>query len=190
MGDRPLKRPKGRRRLPVAIACLLAVLSQTIGAGPSVADVSNAGGGASCADLTGLSLPDTKITSGELIPAGDYVDPEGRRHRDLPEFCRVTAAVAPSLRFEVWMPTTTWNDRFLGVGNGGFAGNISYPAMASALSAGYATASTDTGHSNGDSTNSWISNQAQLEMWGRTSIHLMGDVARERQRMLVREKQS
>ena len=33
-----------------------------------------------------------------------------------------------------------------GVGNGGWAGSISYPALAAALAAGYATASTDTGH--------------------------------------------
>jgi feruloyl esterase len=35
------------------------------------------------------------------------------------------------------------------VGNGAWAGSISYPAMATALAAGYATASTDTGHSGG-----------------------------------------
>ena len=33
------------------------------------------------------------------------------------------------------------------VGNGGWAGTISYPAMAQALARGYATTSTDTGHS-------------------------------------------
>ena len=33
------------------------------------------------------------------------------------------------------------------VGNGGWAGTISYGALASALAQGYATASTDTGHS-------------------------------------------
>ena len=41
---------------------------------------------------------------------------------------------------------TGWNGRLQVVGNGGFAGTISYAAMARALAAGYATASTDTGH--------------------------------------------
>jgi feruloyl esterase len=54
--------------------------------------------------------------------------------------------VAPAINFEVWMPVADWNGRFQGVGGGGYAGVISYPAMAVALRQGYATASTDTGH--------------------------------------------
>lgn len=157
----------------VGIASLLALSLQIFGAPPSSADVHTDAGGTRCENLTELSVPDTEITAAELVPAGDYTDATGRVHRDLPEFCRVAASVAPSLTFEAWIPSSTWNERFLGVGNGGFAGNISYSAMAPALTAGYATASTDTGHSNSDTTNSWISDPTQLEMWGRTSIHLM-----------------
>ena len=43
-----------------------------------------------------------------------------------------------------------WNGKFQFVGNGGWAGIISFPAMASALQEGYATASTDTGHKGGN----------------------------------------
>ena len=50
------------------------------------------------------------------------------------------------------MPTDDWNGKFQAVGNGGWAGVISYPAMASAVREGYATASTDTGHKGGDAT--------------------------------------
>ncbi|MEI7057086.1 tannase/feruloyl esterase family alpha/beta hydrolase [Nocardioides sp. CCNWLW239] len=160
-------------RVLVGIASLFALGLQVVGAAPSAAGADTAAGGARCEELTELAVPETEITVSELVPAGDYVDAEGTVHRDLPEFCRVAARVDPSLKFEVWIPSTTWNERFLGVGNGGFAGNISYSAMAPALSAGYATASTDTGHSRSDSSNSWISDPTQLEMWGRTSIHLM-----------------
>ena len=45
------------------------------------------------------------------------------------------------------MPVSNWNGKFQGVGGGGFAGIISYGPMAGALLNGYATASTDTGHS-------------------------------------------
>ncbi len=45
------------------------------------------------------------------------------------------------------MPVANWNGKFQAVGGGGFAGVISYGAMATALGRGYATASTDTGHS-------------------------------------------
>jgi feruloyl esterase len=44
------------------------------------------------------------------------------------------------------MPASGWNGKFQGVGNGGWAGSISYPALRAALAGGYATASTDTGH--------------------------------------------
>ena len=69
----------------------------------------------------------------------------------LPAFCRVAASLTPSsdsdIRIEVWLPDTgNWNGKFQAVGNGGWAGTITYPAMATALAAGYATTSTDTGH--------------------------------------------
>lgn len=39
-----------------------------------------------------------------------------------------------------------WNGKFEGLGNGGLAGTISYSSMAPGLQRGFATASTDTGH--------------------------------------------
>lgn len=47
---------------------------------------------------------------------------------------------------EIWLPASGWNRKFQAVGNGGWAGVISYNAMAEALHDGYATSSTDTGH--------------------------------------------
>jgi len=69
----------------------------------------------------------------------------------LPAFCRATVTLTPSsdsdIKIEVWLPdSATWNGKFEAVGNGGWAGTIAYPAMATALAAGYATTSTDTGH--------------------------------------------
>jgi tannase/feruloyl esterase len=111
----------------------------------------------SCEGLISLSLPDTTITLAQLIAAGEFALPAGERasgatsrFKDLPAFCRISATLKPStdsdIRIEVWMPTSGWNGKFQGVGNGGWAGSISYPALAAALAAGYATASTDTGH--------------------------------------------
>jgi feruloyl esterase len=56
------------------------------------------------------------------------------------------------INIEVWMPTTGWNNKLLAVGNGAWAGTISYAAMAPGLAAGYATTSTDTGHTGGQAT--------------------------------------
>jgi feruloyl esterase len=72
----------------------------------------------------------------------------------LPAHCRVAATLRPSsdsaIDIEVWMPAENWNGKFQAVGNGGWAGTISFPAMATALQEGYATASTDTGHKGGN----------------------------------------
>ena len=114
-----------------------------------------------CEGLKGLSLPDAKITAVELMPAGPYkpdikAPPSGPPQPQimLPAYCRVAATLSPSsdsnIEMELWLPTENWNGKFQAVGNGGFAGTISYSAMALALQEGYATASTDTGHKGGN----------------------------------------
>ena len=96
-----------------------------------------------CETLTSLSLTNTTITEATSVAAGAFGS-------DLPPFCRVVARSAPTadsnIKFEVWMPIAGWNGKFLGVGNNGFGGEISYPLMKEPLARGYATASTDTGH--------------------------------------------
>jgi len=66
----------------------------------------------------------------------------------------VAAVLKPSsdsqIEVEVWLPSENWNGKFEAVGNGGWAGAVSFAAMASALQEGYATASTDTGHKGGN----------------------------------------
>src|SRR5215831_1595293 len=82
--------------------------------------------------------------------AGAPANPPPNPYKSLPAFCRVQLTDRPTsdsdIKIEVWMPQNGWNGKFQGVGNGGWAGVISYSAMASAVGAGYATASTDTGH--------------------------------------------
>jgi feruloyl esterase len=115
---------------------------------------------ASCEGLTSLTLPDATITSAQSVAAGQFSPPAGRSgapnaagYQDLPAFCRVSATLRPSsdsdIRVEVWLPATGWNGKFQAVGNGGWAGVISYRELSEALRRGYATASTDTGHIGG-----------------------------------------
>jgi len=116
----------------------------------------------SCESLTSLRLPQATITSAETVPAGAFVPPQqgrgagaaaaeaSRLYSALPSFCRVAATLTPSsdsdIKIEVWLPTSGWNGKFQAVGNGGWAGVISYSALAAAVDGGYASASTDTGH--------------------------------------------
>jgi feruloyl esterase len=102
-----------------------------------------------CESLRLASLQDTLITTAEVVPAGTFTPPTGAAQQNLPEFCRIAGQIRnhPTSRimFEVWLPTTIPNKRFVQVGNGGFAGSIQYGAMATRLREGYATASTDDG---------------------------------------------
>jgi len=108
----------------------------------------------SCESLSSLALPNTSITLAQMVPAGAFTlpgtGPAAPQFSQLPTFCRVAATLTPSsdsdIKIEVWMPAADWNGKFQAVGNGGWAGTISYGALASALQEGYATASTDTGH--------------------------------------------
>ena len=112
-----------------------------------------AGFGASCEGLASFALPQAKITMAQVVPAGAFAPPTGRPdpYRTVPEFCRVAATLTPSsdsdIKVEVWLPTAGWNRKLQVVGNGGWAGTISYSALAEGVRGGYATASTDTGHS-------------------------------------------
>jgi feruloyl esterase len=112
-----------------------------------------------CERLAKIALPDTTITLAEAVVAGAFTPPSNGPNApqpltSLPVFCRVAAVVKPSpdshIEMEVWLPAESWNGKFEAVGNGGWAGVISYAAMASALREGYATASTDTGHKGND----------------------------------------
>ena len=112
----------------------------------------------SCGDLAKLALPDTTITSAAVVTAGAFKAPTGSAaaqlaYAGLPEFCRVAATLRPTgdsdITIEVWLPASEWNGKFQAVGNGGWAGSITYSALAAALADGYATASTDTGHTGG-----------------------------------------
>src|SRR5205814_5133304 len=86
------------------------------------------------------------------------------------------ATLAPSsdsdIKVEGWLPTDGWNGKFQAVGNGGWAGTISYPALAQAVAAGYAGASTDTGHA-GNSGAFALGHPEKLVDFGYRSVHEM-----------------
>jgi feruloyl esterase len=116
---------------------------------------------ASCDSLAGLKLQDANVTASSVVAAGAFKPATGSAapYKDLPEFCRVEGVIQPSadshIEFEVWMPVSGWNNRYLGVGNGGFAGSIYYGGLASGLKAGYAVSSTDTGHKGSSTDAAW-----------------------------------
>ena len=131
---------------------------------------------ASCEDLAKLALPDAAITLAQAVPAGTFTPPVGPPLRELPAFCRVALLMKPSadshIEAEVWLPGSGWNGKFQGIGNGGFAGAISFAGMAAELARGYATASTDTGHKAGGTDAAWALNHPEkIVDFGYRAVH-------------------
>ena len=114
----------------------------------------------SCASLSKMVFADATIDKAESVAAGDFTvtsalpGARAQTFKALPAFCRVVATLKPTadsdIKVEVWLPAANWNRKYQAVGNGGWAGVISYGAMAEALRHGYATSSTDTGHVGAD----------------------------------------
>ncbi|MGC4080916.1 MAG: tannase/feruloyl esterase family alpha/beta hydrolase [Vicinamibacterales bacterium] len=134
----------------------------------------------SCDALATIGLPDTTITKVETRQPGSFTPPAGRTLSNLPGFCRVAATSAPAVRFEVWLPLSTWNGKFQGVGNGANAGSISYDAMGTALRRGYAVASTDTGHqtTNGRDAQWALGHPELVEDFGHRALHITTEHAK------------
>jgi tannase/feruloyl esterase len=137
---------------------------------------------ATCEQLTSLTLRGGTVTMAQTVAPGAFTPPAGRAggpggaanpFAKLDAFCRVAATLKPGsqsdIKAEVWLPLNGWNGKLEVVGNGGFAGTISYAAMATALAAGYATASTDTGHT-GPSSNTFANNDVLIDFAHR-AIH-------------------
>jgi feruloyl esterase len=106
---------------------------------------------AACANLAKERLPTTTITAAQAVTNGSFTPPGSNNAiTNLPPFCRVAGVIEPTteshILFEVWLPLQKWNGRFAGVGNGGWAGSISFGALVDQLRRGYAAASTNTGH--------------------------------------------
>jgi len=144
---------------------------------------------ASCESLASLDLPGGKITAATPVAAGAFVPPGGGGmlaggpggqsiFKSAPAFCRVTATLTPTpdsdIKIEVWMPIDNWNGKLVGIGNGVWAGNISYSALAEPLARGYATVATDTGHvGSGMDGKFAVGHPEKLVDFGHRAVHEM-----------------
>jgi tannase/feruloyl esterase len=126
------------------------------GTGPRVV----AAGPIGCESLAQFRIANGTVISAEPVQAGAFTpQPPANASaagvfKTLPAFCRVTLRLTPTsdsdIRVEVWLPSSGWNHKLQAVGNGGLGGAIAYPALAAAVTAGYAAAATDTGHVGGN----------------------------------------
>jgi feruloyl esterase len=133
-----------------------------------------------CEELHMLKLAQTTITESVRVPAGSFKDPNGPwPAEDLPERCQVKGVIRPAadseINFEIWMPTTAWNQKLQGSGNGGFAGSLNYQGgLVQSLQRGYAGVTTDTGHTAKTEDASWaIGHPERIVDFAHRAIHLM-----------------
>lgn len=142
----------------------------------------------SCESLASLKIPNVTVTIAKSIEPppdfevpslpGRYGTPPGQKV-SVP-FCRVAGYATPTpdshIAFEVWLPPAEkWNGLYLGEGNPGFVGAISYGGMAREVAEGYATASTDTGHADAEATGAlppWAEGHPErVADWGYRALH-------------------
>jgi feruloyl esterase len=120
----------GRWRAPFAALTVAFVAWVCVSPAPAAA--------ADCASLSRLMLKDTTITSTTITPAAAPV----------PEYCKVDGEIRnlqhSTIHFQIGLPTTKWNGKYLLAGGGGFNGFM--PKLDQGLAEGYATIGSDTGH--------------------------------------------
>jgi hypothetical protein len=174
-------------RRPVR-AVLLAACTTVLTSSPAVAQTN---GASTCERLARVTMPATTITEARLVAAGTFVGPpapfSGRDisalYKSLPPFCRVSATAKPTsdsdIKIEVWLPVSGWNNKLLGLGNGGFAGLIDYLNLATAISKGYAATATDAGHTGTPVDAAWAAGHPEkIVDFGHRGIHEMTRVAK------------
>lgn len=136
-----------------------------------------------CGELTTLTFDgNTTITESSVVSSGTLVTPTAGTLTGLPVFCRVVGVSRPTsdsqINFEVWLPSNSWNGRFVSSGEGGYAGRLNYTregldgGLDEWIRRGYATASTDTGHLSTDE--HWaIGHPERLIDYAHRSKHLV-----------------
>jgi hypothetical protein len=147
----------------------------------------------SCAALQGMAIPREAIglpTSGGVVVAATFVaaaEPSNRNG----EFCSVLGSIhpvdplAPAIKFQVNLPTT-WNNRALQMGGGGFDGAVvtglggasnQVPTAATPLAQGYVTFGSDSGHEGSGFDGSFALNAESLANFGHLQVKKTHDAA-------------
>jgi len=143
----------------------------------------------SCESLASLQIPNVTITVAKSIhtppdfevpsTGGRFGTPAGLKVST--SFCRVAGFSAPTtdshIGFEVWLPVPeNWNGKYIGIGNPGFIGSISYAGLSREVARGSVAASTDTGHLDVNATSeapdAWaMGHPEKVADWGHRAVH-------------------
>lgn len=144
-----------------------------------------------CEQLAKLVLPSASITAAQSVAAGAFSGPRApftgedlsAFYKTLPAFCRLTVEAKPTadshIKIEVFMPASGWNGKLIGLGNGGFAGEIDYLALVATMARGFAATATDTGHTGSPVDATWAPGHPEKVIdFGHRGVHEMTRVAK------------
>ncbi|KAL4986538.1 tannase and feruloyl esterase [Aspergillus falconensis] len=129
--------------------------------------------------FTPYLTPNASLVYARTFTSSDVFEGPMNNYTGLPEYCalyvNVSSSPISSYEFGLWLPTETWNQRYMAYGNGGFTGQIAFDDMAPGLNYGFAVVSTNTGHNStvrpaGDA--AWaLDNPETRTDWGWRALH-------------------
>ncbi|KAH9838382.1 feruloyl esterase-like protein [Rhodofomes roseus] len=184
-------------KFSIALSGLLALLHAALysrgvyAAAQSVHDRDSSSFESKCSSFSLLNISIANVTSTKYYPHGSTVNMSTTISSidtdDLPDFCRIELTVTTNstadsrCNTELWLPTT-WNGRFLAIGNGGFAGGINVGELGYvAVNQSYAGMSTNQGHNSTVTSVTWAGphNDNAIVDWGWRAMHLSVVVGKE-----------
>ena len=168
---------------PGAAGAMGTIMLSLLALTPALTSAATTGGGAAaCTALTAVrTFKDTTISAARMIGA----DLNSRT----PAYCEVTGVITPvpgSHITVVYRLPESWNGKLVGLGGGGWAGNLTLDrsgarlyAAATDLAQGYATAQTDGGHPSTEVWDtSWSANLETFKDFSYRAVHLMTTVGK------------
>jgi feruloyl esterase len=153
------------------IFILLSVVASLLGALPCEAQTEAATdtSAATCsalasADFSGIAEAPTQIVDAQIVEAKDGV----------PRFCQVRGYVWPQVGFELRLPVSDWNHKFIEIGCGGSCGHLGWTFWCP-THRGYACIASNMGHQSGKEQDGlWAYNNLQGQMdFGYRGAHVV-----------------
>jgi feruloyl esterase len=155
--------------LPLLIASLTACSVNDAGQGSPAVPVSN-DTSLTCSDFGSLHITGVTITRSEEVPAGESA----------PAHCLAQGIIDSEIQFDLRLPED-WNGKLYMAGGGGFVDSVpGLVFVGPALSRGYATTGTNTGHVGNGLDASWAYENFERQInFGYRAIHLTAQTAQE-----------
>ena len=166
-------------KMAAMLKSLMAVWAAlAVGSYTAPANAATSGADAACARLkASTGLLDAVVDETGILPS-QFSSSLVPTKIDRP-VCRVHGTIRPvpssNIKFELWMPTTGWNGRYVQVGNGGLAGRLRLARFPDYINAGYAVGATDDGTAQDGGAASWkhdwLKDPQRIEDYAHRAVH-------------------